>query len=58
MNKLNIDDQSCPLCGKKVKLIRFGGGWIGMCCNKIFYNISDPLEATTKRESGKDSDSI
>lgn len=28
----------CPHCGEEVKLIPFGGGWVGICCGKIVYN--------------------
>jgi hypothetical protein len=28
----------CVFCGKEVKLIRFGDGWVGQCCDKIIYN--------------------
>lgn len=58
MHKLNMDDQSCPLCGKKVKLIKYGYSLIGVCCNKIIYNEPEPHEATTNQESEKNSDSI
>jgi len=28
----------CPLCNKKVVLVSYGGGWIGVCCDRIVYN--------------------
>ncbi|MBA4418781.1 MAG: hypothetical protein C0392_12865 [Syntrophus sp. (in: bacteria)] len=28
----------CPYCGKKVKPIQYGNGWIGLCCDNIVYN--------------------
>gem|GEM_PF-1375920 len=33
---------TCPKCGKTVKLISFGYGWVGICCNSVVYN-SDKL---------------
>ncbi|HOS05409.1 MAG TPA: hypothetical protein PK966_04990 [Syntrophorhabdaceae bacterium] len=33
---------TCPKCGKTVKLISFGYGWVGVCCNSVVYN-SDKL---------------
>jgi hypothetical protein len=28
----------CPHCNKEVRLIRYGGGWVGSCCNRVVYN--------------------
>jgi hypothetical protein len=28
----------CPTCKREVKLISFGNGLIGLCCDKILYN--------------------
>ncbi len=39
-NPINII--ACPYCGKDVKLISFGSGWVGTCCGKVVYN-SDRL---------------
>jgi len=30
----------CPFCGGEVKLVSYGDGWIGLCCDKIVYNSS------------------
>jgi hypothetical protein len=29
---------TCPHCHHKVKLLPFGGGWVGVCCNQLVYN--------------------
>jgi len=31
----------CPTCKREVKLISFGNGLIGRCCDKIQYNKSE-----------------
>jgi hypothetical protein len=31
-------DYPCPFCGKTIKFLHFGEGWIGMCCKQIIYN--------------------
>jgi hypothetical protein len=36
----------CPFCGKSVKLMQLGEGWVGMCCKQIVYN-SRMLPGTT-----------
>jgi hypothetical protein len=28
----------CPNCHNKVKLLTFGEGWVGVCCNQLVYN--------------------
>jgi len=28
----------CPHCGKEVKIISFGYGYVGVCCGKVVYN--------------------
>ena len=33
-----MDTIKCAFCGNKVKLIRFGDGWVGECCDRIAYN--------------------
>jgi hypothetical protein len=33
-----MDMIHCAFCGKEVKLVHFGNGWVGICCNKIAYN--------------------
>jgi hypothetical protein len=35
-----IPSYLCPYCGRKVKIIKFGSGWIGICCSRIVYNES------------------
>lgn len=29
---------ACPHCHDNVKLLPFGGGWVGVCCNRLVYN--------------------
>jgi hypothetical protein len=41
---------SCPLCGKEVKILSMGEGWVGTCCNQIIYN-SKYLPKITVSES-------
>lgn len=31
----------CYICKKEVELIRFGKGFVGICCKKVFYNDTD-----------------
>jgi hypothetical protein len=28
----------CPCCGKRVKLIEFGNGYMAICCDRVIYN--------------------
>jgi hypothetical protein len=40
-NSKKLDDYVtivCPYCNKEVKLINYGRGWVGSCCNRIVYN--------------------
>jgi len=39
----------CPTCKREVKLISFGNGLIGLCCDKIHYNKSDKSVFYTKQ---------
>ena len=32
----------CPECNKMVRVIPFGEGWVGICCNKVVYNGKTP----------------
>lgn len=43
----------CDICGQEVEIVRFGGGFVGICCKKIFYN--DRYEPQFYIE-GKDTD--
>jgi hypothetical protein len=29
---------ACPKCNKEVKIISFGDGLIGICCDRLLYN--------------------
>ena len=33
-----MDTIKCPLCGKAVMIITYGGGRIGSCCDRLVYN--------------------
>ena len=28
----------CPFCSCSVDIMRFGDGWVGICCDKIIFN--------------------
>jgi len=28
----------CPDCGKETKLIKYGKGWVGVCCNRVVFS--------------------
>ncbi len=28
----------CDICAREVEIISFGTGYVGVCCNKVFYN--------------------
>lgn len=28
----------CPHCGKEVRIISFGGGYVAVCCDQVIYN--------------------
>ncbi len=30
----------CPFCKKEIGLLRYGQGWISLCCNRIIFNSS------------------
>ena len=38
MEKVRMKKGSCPYCGREVEPIRFGEGWVGICCGLILYN--------------------
>ena len=33
-----MDNVVCPLCGKQVEIVTYGGGRIAACCKKLIYN--------------------
>ena len=33
-----MKEESCPYCGGDVEPVRFGEGWVGICCGRILYN--------------------
>lgn len=34
----------CDICLQEVEVIRFGTGFVGVCCNKVLYNDEDKPE--------------
>jgi hypothetical protein len=38
----------CHFCNKEVELIAYGGGWIGICCDRVLYNSSERPQHKTK----------
>ena len=43
----------CPNCGKEVKIVSFGYGYIAICCGMILSNGSDELPKVEKKEEEK-----
>lgn len=33
-----MDVVKCPLCGKQVMTVQYGGGRIASCCDRLVYN--------------------
>jgi len=51
----NMATVKCPNCGREVKIISFGYGYMAICCGMIVYEGSDePPEAGKKKEEKKD----
>ncbi|HVO65534.1 MAG TPA: hypothetical protein VMT12_03535 [Syntrophales bacterium] len=44
----------CNICKEEVKLISFGGGFVGVCCNKILYNSADKPQSDMKQTEKND----
>jgi endogenous inhibitor of DNA gyrase (YacG/DUF329 family) len=45
----------CPNCGKEVKIIPFGYGYMAICCGMILYDSKDePPKAEKKEEKKKE----
>ena len=38
MGKVHMKEGNCPYCGREVRPIHFGEGWVGICCGLILYN--------------------
>ncbi|MCX5810214.1 MAG: hypothetical protein NTX36_12735 [Proteobacteria bacterium] len=36
--RANVETITCPHCSKSVKLVRYGNGWVGTCCDRVVYN--------------------
>ncbi len=47
-----MDSVRCPRCGKEIRLIRYGYGWIGNCCDTIVNNRE--RDTTEGARSGSD----
>jgi len=44
----------CSICKEEVKLIRFGAGYVGVCCAKVLYNSADESQLDMKQDEKKD----
>jgi len=44
----------CDICKKEVKLIIFGNGLVGVCCDKVLYNSADKSQFDMKPDKKKD----
>jgi hypothetical protein len=41
----------CPVCGKEVEPLQYAHGWsIGICCGRVIYNSTNPLQQTTDKK--------
>ncbi|GEM_PF-181473 len=45
---------ACPKCNKRVQLIPYGCGWIGVCCAGVLYNSEDLPRRRRTRVSNRD----
>ena len=43
----------CPNCGREVKIISFGYGYMAICCGMILYNNSDESPKADKKKEDK-----
>ena len=43
----------CYICKKEVKLISFGKGFVGICCNKVLYNYAGNAQFDMKQDEEK-----
>jgi hypothetical protein len=41
---------TCPRCKREIKLIKFGSGWLAVCCNEILYNDERLPHQTSRSE--------
>jgi len=44
----------CYICKEEVKLIRFGNGFVGVCCDEVLYNSPDKPQLDMKPDEKKD----
>lgn len=44
VSRFDMEDYRCPHCGRPVKILKYGHGWVGMCCDRIVYNAPKPYE--------------
>ena len=44
----------CNICKKEVELIRFGKGFVAVCCEKVLYNHEDESRFDMKPDEKKD----
>ena len=46
----NVPAVKCPQCKKEAPVIRFGNGYIAVCCKKIIYRGDRPPEQKDEKE--------
>ena len=44
----------CDICKKEVELIKFGKGFVAVCCKKVLYNYEDESRFSMKPDEKKD----
>jgi len=44
----------CYVCKKEVEVMRFGNGFVGICCNKVMYNSMDRTPFDIRRNKKKE----
>ena len=44
----------CYICKEEVKLMRFGAGYVGICCDKVLYNSADESQLDMKPDEKND----
>ncbi|MCX5815636.1 MAG: hypothetical protein NTX75_05250 [Proteobacteria bacterium] len=45
-----MDMIKCPYCGKEVKPVRYGSGWVGICCGRVAYNCTKIIYQTDEKQ--------
>ncbi|MDI9570114.1 MAG: hypothetical protein QM278_05180 [Pseudomonadota bacterium] len=47
-----MKEYRCPHCGHPVKILKYGYGWVGLCCDRIVYNSSKPYGKDDSQPAG------